>query len=475
VKADHQTDSKLTGRAVLNAGMAALATAGSALSVPQGPQQHQTGPKRDTADAGRFTPSEPANAPLGVGKGIHPGRVVWAYEPRVALWDGKTGNWWEETNTNSRLVDTMVSGSLQALTGERSDKAAWSALFKFFNQTRSLGSNGHRAGEKIAIKLNSNQDRPDAWRFGAGMPTPQIRLRAAAPTDYRGRGAGQDITFYDASRYSGDPVYDRIRANHDPNFQAVRFVVSQRMAGNGRIAALPDKANPIRFSYQGVPTAYVPQCVTEAKYLINTALPRAHGLADVTQAAKNLFGSVYFEGPGFIPQPLHDYVSRDRPMGSYNCLVDLIAHKHLGGKTLLYMLDFMYVAESRNVRVIKYQSFLDNWFSSPFMSQDPVAIDSVGLDFIRNEPRAAECRRNPDNYLHEAALTEDPPSGTVYDSSQEGKPVRSLGVHEHSNNAHDRKYTRNLGKREGIELVALRFAAGIAEPKLREYVARRRA
>jgi hypothetical protein len=165
-----------------------------------------------------------------------------------------------------------------------------------------------------------------------------------------------------------------------------------------------------------------------------------------------MFGSVYFEGPGFTPQPLHDFASRDLAMGSYNCLVDLIAHNHLGGKTLLYVNDFLYVAESQNVRVIKYQSFNDHWCSSLFLSQDPVAIDSVGLDFIRNEPRALECRGKPENYMHEAALAEKPPSGTVYDPDRDRKPVVSLGVHEHWNNAKDRQYSRNLGKREGIEL-----------------------
>jgi hypothetical protein len=77
-----------------------------------------------------------------------------------------------------------------------------------------------------------------------------------------------------------------------------------------------------------------------------------------------------------------------------------------------------------------------------------------GLDFIRNEPRADECRGNPNNYLHEAALAENPPSATVYDPSPESQPARSLGVHEHWNNARDKLYSRNLGKREGIELVA---------------------
>jgi hypothetical protein len=82
-----------------------------------------------------------------------------------------------------------------------------------------------------------------------------------------------------------------------------------------------------------------------------------------------------------------------------------------------------------------------------------VAIDSVGLDFVRNEPAETECRGCPENYLHEAALAGQP-SKTVYDPGQERKPAASLGVHEHWNNAKDRQYSRNLGRREGIELVA---------------------
>jgi len=349
-------------------------------------------------------------------------------------------------------VRDMLSGSLQSLTGERTDEAAWRQLFSFFNQARKLGKDGYKPGDKIAIKLNSNQDRPGAWRTGAGMPSPQVIYSLVEQLITVAGVPGQDITLYDASRYIGDPIYDRIRDNRDANFQAVKFMVSQRMAGNGRAEAVLDKANPIKFSRQGVPTAYLPQCVTEAKYVINVALARAHTLMGVTATAKNLFGSVYFEGAGFTPRPLHDFASRDLSMGSYNCLVDLIAHKHLGGKTLLYAIDFLYVAESQNIRVIKYESFGDHWCSSLFLSQDPVAIDSVGLDFIRNEPRADEGRGKPENYLHEAALADKAPSGTLYDPSQEGKPVASLGVHEHWNNAADKQYSRNLGRREGIEL-----------------------
>jgi len=423
--------------------MAALAAACPSLAHPQ----------LQTGDAPFKTPLEPANTPMGAGKGIHPGRVVWAHEPKVAAWDGTTGNWWDDANTDPSLVDAMLSGSVRSLAGEKTDREAWRALFQFFNETHKLGGGEYRPGDRIAVKLNCNQDRPGAWRLGSGMPSPQVVYSLVHQLITVAGVPGRDITLYDASRYIGDPIYNRIRANPDRNFQEVRFMVSQRMAGSGRLEAVPDKANPVRFSRQGVPTAYLPQCATEAKFLVNVALSRAHDLMGVTQTAKNLFGSVYFEGPGFTPEPLHGYASRDRPMGSYNCLVDLMAHKHLGGKTLLYLVDFLYVAVSQNARVIKYQSFDDHWCSSLFASEDPVAIDSVGLDFIRNEPRAAECRGCPDNYLHEAALAGKAASGTVYNPDESREAATSLGVHEHWNNPQDRQYSRNLGKREGIELV----------------------
>jgi len=446
----------MTRRKWLHAGLGAVA-ASRAVAVGGA----QTAPKQAVTEDPPFkTPTEPPNRPIGEGKGIHPGRVTWAHEPKVATWDESTGNWWDDGNTNPDLVREMLSGSLRALTGERTERAAWKSLFQFFDESRKLGRGGYRPGDKIAVKLNCNQDRPGAWRRGAGMPTPQVVYAVVEQLISSAGVRGEDIVCYDASRYIGDPIFDRIRANPNPNFQAVQFVVSERMAGNGRIAAVPDKSSPIRFSRQGVPTAYPPQCVTQAKYVINLSLARAHDLMGVTETAKNQYGSVYFEGAGFTPAPLHSYSSRDLPMGSYNSLVDLIGYQHLGGKTLLYVIDFLYVAVSQNNRVVKYESFGDHWCSSLFLSQDPVAIDSVVLDFIRNEPRALQCRGYPENYLHEAALAAAPPSKTLYDPNGAGKPLPSLGVHEHWNNPSDKQYSRNLGKREGIELVRWRASGG---------------
>ena len=95
-----------------------------------------------------------------------------------------------------------------------------------------------------------------------------------------------------------------------------------------------------------------------------------------------------------------------------------------------------------------------------FVSQDPVAIDSVGADFLINEPAVTEhngvLKDNPnvENYLHEAGLVHQAPSETVYENGN-GEAVTNLGVHEHWNHSVEKKYSRNLGKEEGIELVSI--------------------
>lgn len=82
----------------------------------------------------------------------------------------------------------------------------------------------------------------------------------------------------------------------------------------------------------------------------------------------------------------------------------------------------------------------------------------VGADFLINEPTVTErngvLRDNPnvENYLHEAGLITNAPSGTVYYNGN-GEIVTNLGVHEHWNNSIDKQYSRSLGKDEGIELV----------------------
>jgi hypothetical protein len=101
--------------------------------------------------------------------------------------------------------------------------------------------------------------------------------------------------------------------------------------------------------------------------------------------------------------------------------------------------------------------FHGQWAASLLASQDPVAIDSVGFDFLWTEWKIYPHMPGADDYLHEAALAENPPSGTFYDPNHATATVRlgSLGAHEHWNNAENKQYSRNLGKQVGIELVTV--------------------
>ena len=409
--------------------------------------------------AAAFVPTEPPNSPMGTAKGIHPGRVVWVHDPDATRWDGRSGSWWDDNNTDQDAVDLMVSKSIQTLTGRTSDPEAWDSLFRHFNQAKGFGDVGYQAGEKIAIKINMNQEDSSAgiWSPSQGNPSPHVLYSVLKQLIDVAGVPGSAITIYDAARYIGNPIYDKIRSDPDPNFQAIRFVVKPSLARSGRIAAVEDRTNPL-LTKAG--TAYLPQCVTDAKYLINMALLRPHSLFGITLCAKNHFGSTYFpSGGGWTPSPMHNDGQRTNPMGSYNCLVNLNGHRHLSGKTLLYMIDGLYSARNQSAEVIKWQSFGDDWCSSLFASQDPVAIDSVALDFLRNEPRCTDVTGTPENYLHEAALAENPPSGTFYDPEGDGTRLTSLGTHEHWNNSAEKKYSRNLGTGGGIELVVASFAS----------------
>jgi len=95
-----------------------------------------------------------------------------------------------------------------------------------------------------------------------------------------------------------------------------------------------------------------------------------------------------------------------------------MGHAHLGGKTVLYLIDGLFSGKhpiDQAPRKWMSAPFDGHWASSLLASQDPVAIDSVGFDFIRTEWDDVPRRKGVDDYLHEAALAENPPSGTFYD------------------------------------------------------------
>lgn len=410
-----------------------------------------------------WTPSDPPNTPLGDAKGIFPGRVTWIRDLRATPWDGKTGKWWDENNIDQTVLDGMFARSVKALTSDSAESGAWTKLFRHFNTTHGRGDRGWQPGEQIAIKVNFNNTYAAADASNNIDQSPQ-GLRALLKQLTGPAGVAQkDIVVYDASvGWKQRAIPDRVYNPVHKDFPDVRWVDSRGQHGR---QAPQWVANAITYSFPGVELGNsLPKCVVDATYLINMALLKGHEMAGVTLCAKNHFGSVMY------PQKDHaKYVTpMKRDISDDSALVDLMGSPNLGGKTMLYIIDGLYGTQT-NVNAVTDKDrwrrlFNGEWSASLFMSQDPVAIDSVGLDFLRSEfqgdlgfsgakqfPKGSIV--NSDNYLLEAARGANAKLGAY---KPNGVAVGSLGVHEHWNNAQDKKYSRNLSPDgKGIELFSV--------------------
>ena len=162
--------------------------------------------------------------------------------------------------------------------------------------------------------------------------------------------------------------------------------------------------------------------------------------------------------------------------GLYRVQVDIMGHEILGGKNLFYIMDALWGTHHELANPHKWQMapFNNDWTSSILASFDPVAIESVGYDFVRSEFTS---ERYPDgtegfdfyngnavhtiqaegvcDYLRQAADSSNWPEGIEYDPEDDGTIIGSLGVHEHWNNETDKEYSKNLGTGDGIELVKI--------------------
>lgn len=400
----------------------------------------------------------------GKGVGINPGRVVWAHDPSSVDWNG-VGFWWSRENYGENTVLQMLNDSLVALTGKATPVQAWKALFEYKR------SGGYKVGQKIAIKVNMNGVGDELNLSNAGFTSP-VALKALLVSLVNAGVRANDITVYDATRII--PYYVRQMCSEGA-LGGVNFRYYDVTGANDCVA---DTSAPIKWSDSFVgETTYYPLCVTQATYLIDLANLKGHDLAGVSLSAKNHFGSIMNSNRSNAPHTagLHKFVAAhdfnlqpgwiwsQRPMGTYTPLVDMLASDYLGGKTVLYMLDGLICSQTQGAQIslkskFKSAPFNNDWTSSLLISQDPIALDSVGVDILYAEPSINEYAyviqegTTLENYLHEAANAPNAPSGIVYKNGK-GRPVGSLGVHEHWDE--NKEYSRNRGEAEGIELIKL--------------------
>ena len=443
----------------------------------------------DVATRYDFVPKQ-RNLPLGIARGVMPGRVVWVRDPQAAKWSGRidssTEQWWMDANTDQANVDIMISTALRRLTGVVRDEAAWKLIFGYYNYNiRGLRKRGYQPGEIVAIKINLNNSSVRGPGNVVNV-SPQVALALARELVLRAHVRQEDIIVYDAQR----DIYPAILTKIWSEFKDVRFVQHD-------VADPAQPINPVYGDHHGLEQArwvegvnysannyndarLMPKQIVDATYLINVALLKAHsypyasqeggdeGQTAVTLTGKNHFGSI--KG---TPE-LHEAINTNKKgtPHAYSPIVDLAASPNLGAKTILYLLDGLYCARRHqsyplhfpnppfNNRVEPYAN--TEWPSSILASMDGVALDSVGLDILCSQTKNNEdanhhprimIRENADDYLQEEALADHPPSGTKY--VQNGKRVTSLGVFEHWDSDATRQYSRNKDPRRGrgIELV----------------------
>lgn len=384
-------------------------------------------------------------SPIGTGKGIHPGRVVWVHDPKAISWN-LTGDWWEDVYNNQAAIDGMVSKSVRWLTAEKGDAAAWRALFRYFNRTHGRGDVGYKPNEKIAIKVNMN-NTTDHGTSNRLNTSPHVVLSILTQLIDTAGVPPSAITVLDPSRFIPQYLYEKCHSR----FPGVVFV--DHIGGDGRTKA-EFKMDALPFSVPSQNATGIATAATEATYLIDAAILKGHVGQGVTLCAKNLFGLTSID-PNWRKNK-HDYFNPKRDGStSYMTFVDFLGHKDMGGKVLLFVIDTLFandlVDDPPHLKW-KMPPFNGGMPASLLVSQDGVAIDSVGLDFLRSEwPNLVDLSYS-DYYMHEAALANDPPSMTVYDPERDGTRCTSLGVHEHWNNPLDKQYSRNLGQDKGIEL-----------------------
>ncbi len=409
------------------------------------------------------------NVPMGEGYGLYNGRVVWVHDPEATnenCTNTEGDYWFEDVNSNQETIEKMLTDGVMKIAGENTVQNAWNALFTYHNRKKGRGNHGYQAGEKVCIKINlanssylgfTSNDKMDA--------TPQLVLALLKQLIDEAGIAQENITLGDPFRTFRDIYWEKCHIVYPD----VKYI--DNTGENGRILTEVTKTDEY-YTSDGRFSSPIPEAYKEAAYFINMPCLKSHDVAGITIGAKNHQGSVLGTGQTAKNQQMGKDLHYCYPantgyynMGNYRHLVDYMGNQYMGGNTVLYIVDAIWTGHNWNGVVYPWQMepFNDDWMSSLLLSQDPVAIESVGFDFLFEEYRAHGDLRKGDfplyeatqDYIHQAADPANWPSGISYDPENDGTPIQSLGVHEHWNGVSDKQYTGNLGEPGGIHLVAV--------------------
>ena len=446
----------------------------------------------------RTGPEDGPNKPIGEAKGINPGRVVWVWNPQATNEKFEHNSlenydWFvSPQNNNPEIIAKMFRDGVMKLTGKKDLAKSWDAMFKFFNEKKLNKKNGYTKGEKIFVKINQGQsrwvlsqaDKDNGFAIPRTIQKGQERNKASLiPTEtgpyavlellrelVNEAGVNQeDISV-------GDPMCPIWAHNYDvwvKEFPSVKYLDKYSTKFGRTLTTVTEEPLVYYSDKKGNDKLY--DVIKNANYMITMAVLKSHGAAGISLTAKSNFGNI---GRATANHLHYSHVANRRegtPVNTgyhkYRVFVDLMGSKYLGQNTLFWFVEGLYGGGADETKgPVKYfmPPFNNDWCNSMFMSLDPVAIESVGYDFLRtewdgvhkhdavnNQWEAMPNAYGVEDYIHQAADPANWPEGVVYDPDNSGKPVPVLGVHEHWNNPIDKQYSRNLGTGNGIELVSI--------------------
>ncbi len=436
---------------------------------------------REIHEDQEYTPNEP----MGIARGIFPGRVVWIHERDVTndnctntvvkdgVTDDKDDVYYQDKNTCQDTVDKMLDAAMIAISGKQTLPEAWDAVFKWFNSTlKGKGEVGYTAGEKVLIKVNrtsssqgynSDLSRNDKKNWQNLVETsPQIMLSVLRQLVNNAGVPQEDI-------YIGDP--QRMLYQNDVDKMAAEFPDVHYLGRNSNYGRTPVVGSPSGRLFFSDPTTITEkpsdglyEIYGQADYLISLPGLKSHDAGGITACTKNHFGSQSENSAYYLHPGLVSYETLRNEYGVYRTLTDVMGSKYLGQNTVICIADAMWCGSNWNAAPNKFITppFNGEFTSSILVSLDHVAIESVCFDILRSEYKSelgyTDIYPNygaVDDYLHQAADSANWPEGIIYDPDNSGTPMPSLGVHEHWNSVEQRQYSRNLGTGDGIELVYL--------------------
>jgi hypothetical protein len=292
----------------------------------------------------------------------------------------------------------MIDVGVKELTGESSTADAWGSLVP-----------DYAPGDKVAIKVNINNNGTDNYIDALPHPVNGIIVGLMSTGVLE-----NDIYVMEPSRVFPTKIGDPILGLYSDVL--IWDTWWGGTYGHKVSYSSTDPSLTVTHAHPDLSDSKLPDQMADVKYLINIPIIKGHpGGAGITLTFKNNFG--------FLKEisKLHPYCYIENPDYSYdmNPLHDIYLNSHIRDKTILIIGDAIFGHRFSNTGIPEVWNTFDGEFpKSIFVSNDPVAIDSVMFDFSTAEfTKPIEAQE----YLHRAVEL-------------------GLGTHDHWDNPIDKQY-----------------------------------